>query len=210
MGVVYFHATFDGRAPDPSRIVARAAELTGLPIRYEESSPEIKGELYDFDGHAEFCDMPFSRLRIFAYRSGAVKRHWEQFLGGQQPPDERARQFVERNVMDLNGPEGTQAVHLRIYVGQEPTLMYAAVMALEGLGGRLERPLSDGKRRKYGGKITADELKKRNRKTRAGTLAALFLSCFLLPITLPLWLLSLLVIIPWNIWRAYRLMRKRT
>lgn len=45
-----------------------------------------------------------------------------------------------------------------VRVGQEPTLFYATVFALEALGGRPRYPIAEKQRREYGGVITTVEL----------------------------------------------------
>jgi hypothetical protein len=205
------HVTFDGHAPEPSRIVAKASEITGLPIRFEAMRREILGDLYEFSGHAKVRDLPSHRALVYSYRAGGVRRHKDEFLGPELGPH---RVVIERVtatlVTGMNEPEGTQAVYFQTYIGQEPTLFYAMQIALEDLGGRPERPLSDAERQKYGRTLTIAELKKRSRQAYARAVAGLLIGCLVWPILLPVWLLTLPIVIPLRFWRASRLVHKIT
>jgi hypothetical protein len=37
----------------------------------------------------------------------------------------------------------------------------------------------------------------------------LLIGCVVGPVTIPLWLLALPVVIPWRVWKAYKLVRNR-
>jgi hypothetical protein len=205
MGIAFAEVSFDGRAPEPSRIVAEVTEITGLPGNYNESSSEIRGDLYAYHGQAVFRDLPSSQIQLYAYLSGAVKRDAEIFYADA---NDAVRRFPNAQYVEgIDESEERQSVHVRIYVGQEPTLYCATIVALERLGGRAKRPLSAGERDKYGRALTLTELKRRQRMVTAQLVGVLLIGCVVWPVTIPLWLLTLPLAIPWCIWKAYRLTR---
>jgi hypothetical protein len=201
MGVVATEAVFDGRAPQLSRIAAQVTEMTGLPVSVAESGPDVTGELYDLHGHLAFACAPGTGIELHSYRAGAAREFCRQTFGDAHFP-------VARFVEGLNEPPGTQAVYVRGYVGQEPTLFFATLLALEALGGRPREPFSDEDRREYGSPISPAELEERRRKLTRHALPAVLIGLVLLPVLIPLWVVGLLwflVSMPWRIWRGYQL-----
>src|SRR5262249_30733362 len=148
-----------------------------------------------------FAAAPEEQLEVFSYRPGAAKKFYNDHLEGfDQLP-------IAKHATGLNEPEGTQVVYLRSYVGHEPTLMMATLIALEALGGRSHSPLTDEVRREFGTPITEKELALRRKKLQTQFKRATWLFVLMLPITIPLFLLQLLVMIaimPWTLWKAWR------
>jgi hypothetical protein len=145
--------------------------------------------LYDVHGYLAFACAPDTHLEVHSYRAGAVREFCRHTFGNAHLP-------VAQIVQGLRG-----------YLGQEPTLFFATLLALEALGGRPREPLSDEDRREYGVQISPAELQERRRRMTRRALPGLLIRLVLLPVLIPLWavgLLCFLVSLPWRLWRAYR------
>jgi hypothetical protein len=129
MGVVVSEVVFDGEAPELSAIADKVTELSGLPLSVADGD----GDLYDLHAHLAFACAPETQLEVHAYPAGAVKEFYHQTFGDADLP-------FARCVQGLNEPAGTQAVYLRGYIGQEPTLLFVTILTLEALGGRPSTP----------------------------------------------------------------------
>jgi hypothetical protein len=201
MGIVFDHMTFKRHAPDLAHISAKITELTGLAMVATESSDEVKGTLYDLHAHLAFACVPEEMIEVFSYRVGAVKEFYEAYTEGIKLP-------TERFVAGLHEPPGTQAIYLRGSIGQEPTLFMATILALEALGGEPREPLPEDQRREYGRPITIAELQERRRKTHRQLGWAAVVYVLLLPLTIPLFLLGLLmtfVMMPVRLYKAMQI-----
>jgi hypothetical protein len=200
MGVVVSEVSFDGQAPELSRIADKVTELSGLPLSVTESGADVKGNLHDRHAYLAFAYYPEARLELDSYRPGAVKECYQQTLGD-------TRLHMAKYVQGLKEAPGTKTVYLRGYVGQEPTLLFVTQLALEALGGRPRYPISDEVRREYGTPITVSQLEARRRKVRKQAQAAALVGVLLLPVLIPLWLVGFVlfvVILPWRMWTAFK------
>ncbi|MGE5550141.1 MAG: hypothetical protein ACM3ZC_06375 [Bacteroidota bacterium] len=197
MGIVVQGVVFDNRAPDLSVIVGKITDMTGLPLSVTESREDTVTNLYVVYGRLAFACFPDDSIDIYAYRPGALRASCDTALEEAYPG---FHSFVE----GMAEPEGTQTVHLRGYIGQEPTLFYATVFALEALGGRPEFPITEEQRREYGGAITVVELMKRRRKAYRWTWLTTVLGVPLLLVFVPLWMIKTLLTIPWRIRKVTR------
>lgn len=203
MGIVFDEVVFQGRAPPLSAIVDKITELSGLPLTVTESGAGVKGELYELHGYLAFACAPEQQIEIHVYRDGAVQKLCKEMFGDVHLP---IAQYVQGN----NEPVGTQSVHLRGYLGQEPTLLIMTTLALEALGGSSRHPLGEEERRQFGTPISPAQLEERRRKVaRQGWLLAV--ACLLLlPVMIPLSIVGLVVMTPWRVWKGYRLYRSFT
>lgn len=183
MGIVVTEVIFDAPAPTATKIAARVEEIVGLPLVVRDSSPEIKGSLFDLDAQLAFAVYPRSQIEVTAYRAGAVREHL-RLTGVDVMP-------IADVVQGSNEATGQQTVYVEGYVGQEPTLLLATTFALETLGGRLGKPMPDHVRRDYGQSVSVDELRRRYRKVQRQGLLALAAGVVLLPILVPIWMISI-------------------
>ena len=113
-------------------------------------------------------------------------------------------------VEGANEPVGKQSVYVQGYLGQEPTLLLATTLALEALGGRLGAPMTDDIRRECGRVISSDELGRRHRKAQKQGRLALVAWVLLLPVLVPVWIVTLawqLITMPRRIWKAHQLVQ---
>ena len=75
MAITLQEIVFDGRAPQASAIAAKVEEILALPLVVDESEAEIAGTLYDLCAPLAFERFPKCKVRVTAYRSGAVAEH---------------------------------------------------------------------------------------------------------------------------------------
>jgi hypothetical protein len=203
MAVVTTEVAFDGPAPELYRIAVKVAELSGLTLSVTESGTEVKGDLYDLHGYLAYACAPEQRLELWTYRAGAVRKFCEETFRDAELP-------ITRWVRGMNEPAGTQAVFLRGYLGQEPTLLVMTTLALEALGGRPREPISDEVRLEYGVPITPAQLQTRQRTLARQLWPTVVVGCLLLPLLIPLWVVAVLVTMPWRLWKAKQLYRDYT
>jgi hypothetical protein len=185
MGPMFDQVSFVGRAPDLTSIAERVTALCGLRVILKRSDREDNEILYDQHGSMAFACSPQEAITVFTYKPGAVRKSFTDLTDGVELP-------LSPHVLGLDEPDGIQAVHLEGYVGLE-TLMAVTLLALESLGGKPRKPISEECRREYERTITEGELLKRRRQTnrRLWKLGILYL--LLLPVTFPLFMLHLLV-----------------
>jgi hypothetical protein len=203
MGVVVVQVAFDWHAPDLSRIAEKITELSGLPLKVIESGADVKADLYDWHAHLMFTCDPEVQLKLHCYRAGAVQECYRQTFGDARLP-------MAKYVQGLNEAPGTQTVYLRGYVGQELTLLLVTELALEALGGRPHHPISEEVRREYGAPINATQLEARRRQAKKQALDTALVGVLLLPVLIPLWFVGFALFVglmPWRLWKAYRLYR---
>jgi hypothetical protein len=204
MGMVFGEVTFDERGPTVEVLAAKITELCGLPVNVQLPGP---GDLDIHDQHAflSFNISQEEQLEVFSYRPGAAKKFYNDFMEGFE------RLPTAKYAVGLNEPPGTQVVYLRSYLGHEPTLMMVTVVALEALGGRPREPLTEDDRREYGVRIAAAELQRRREKLYGQLKRAMWLQLLLLPITIPMFLLSIilmLALMPWRLWQGWKVVQK--
>jgi hypothetical protein len=192
LGILIQELQFNGSTPDLARIGAAIVEVCGLPVVITESGPEVKGTLYALHARMAFdCDRS-NTIDLFSYRPGAVRELYRQFTANI-PPDLAQ---PPRALLGVNEPEGSPSIHLRTYVGLEPTLLMVTTLALEALGGEAKRHLSDEARRTYSRRLTSATLKWRTRKTQWISYVGMIAFVLLLPI-------NLLLMVPQR-WRMRR------
>ena len=201
MGVTLHTVLFEGPAPALAVIVDAVQRRAGIPLSVHESRPDDADGLHEFHARLAFAAAPDAPIEVYAYRPGAVKAFSEKlFPDGAFPP-------LTDSVEGIREPHGAQAVYVRGYVGQEPTLWYATIVALEALGGRPEPDIDDDERRMYGALVSERDLVARHRKVkRAGWWAAAVAAPFVL-VLVPLTLLWSGITMPWHVWRTYRAYR---
>ena len=198
MGIVVQQVTFDDRVPEAARVGDMLTRMIGLPVTVSESDSEVRGTLFELLRLA-FSRFPNDFIELTAYRPGAVKEHLQQVGIAASP--------IANAVQGVNEPPGTQAVYVTGYLGQEPTLLFATVLALEALGGRPRTSLPEEIRREYGARISVTELDRRHRTLRRQQRLGWLLGVISLPILVPMWFLSLmwgLATLPWRIGKACR------
>jgi len=198
--MVFDEVTFDGRGPTVDALAAKISELSGLPVSVQAPGPGDLG-IYDQHAYLFFVAMPEEQLEVFSYRRGAAKKFYNDFMEGFENLP------TAKYAVGLNEAPGTQVVYLRSFVGHEPTLMMATVLALEALGGRTRSPITDDIRREYGTPITEQQLAERRKKLHKELRRAAWIGMLMLPITIPLFIFGLLfrlVLLPWQIVTSVR------
>jgi hypothetical protein len=71
------------------------------------------------------------------------------------------------NLLEIDIDRNTQTVNVRIYLGQEETLFFVTIFALEKLGGTLAHPIPNELRDQYQQKITPFQLNIRSLQVTA-------------------------------------------
>lgn len=204
MGIVRGTVVFDGSAPDLSRIADAITSLTGLSVTTTASPAEAAGGVHAWHGRIVFDCVPEEPLVLYAYNPGPVADFFGKSLGD-------VGRFTAPFVEGMNEKPGTQAVYLEGYVGQDPTLMMVASLALESLGGKLAHEFDAMARQRYGRALSVDELMERRRKNKRRILAGFLLLILMFPVVFPLQLLSMLwflVAMPWRIYKAGRVLSR--
>jgi hypothetical protein len=171
------------------------SELSGLPVSLKETGADVKADFLEFHAYLCFACASDEQLELYTYRHGTVKEWAEKW----SPRSASGLQWLQPH-------EGSQAVYLRSYLGEEPTLMMVTVLALGALGGRPWQPISEAMRRDYGTPITAAQLQARRRKMRKQAQGMALVVIFLLPLLLPLFVIELawfVVMMPWRLGKAY-------
>lgn len=179
MGCVFEEVVFDGHAPELSGIVAKATELTGLPLSVRPLDSETTGDLHDLYAIVAFACHPKHEIKVYAYRQGAVREFYDRNFGKGPHP-------IEKCLNGLHEPAGTQTVYVEGYAGQEPTLIGTIRLALVGLGGRSRHPITEEEEQAYGRPITPSQLEERYRKARNQGILGCPISLLLAPILIPL------------------------
>jgi hypothetical protein len=171
-----------------------------LRLVVQEATGGIEG-LHDQHAFLAFACAPEEQLEVFSYKPGEAKKFYEGFMPGFEKTP------TAKFAVGLKEAPGTQVLYLRSYVGLEPTLMGAAIIALEALGGRPRDPITDEDRREYAVPITEAQLTERRRALHKQFRWASLIWLLFLPITIPLFLLLLfvsLVSMPLRLWKAWR------
>jgi hypothetical protein len=187
MGIIVEEVTFQGKAPSIAAITEKLTQMLALPVVVNESPPRVTTDMYDLSAHVAFASFPRHQVELTAYRPGAVEAHLQR-CGMSDLPHASM-------VQGANQPPGTQILYLQSYVGQERTLFFATMLALEALAGRPRTPIPADLREKFAAPLTVAELTRRHRKNDRHNLAVLLLGIVMLPIILPIQLAS----IAWHI-----------
>ena len=198
MGIISYSVTFDAMAPRLTLVGERVSHLTGLAVSVVDADAAEATRAQDARFHFAF-DAGYT-ISVYTYRPGAIAEFCERALGRMVP-------IIGRSVDGMSEPAGSQAVFVRGYVGQEPTLLLATVIALETLGGTADPPLADADRDQYGRRITEAELRRRRRRLgwRVGAFSALGVAAIIL--SSPYWISRALIDVPARIWRARKIVR---
>jgi hypothetical protein len=174
MGILLHGVVFDGKAPDLSRVAEKITEISTLAVSIEHLELEKQSPNHDLGAYLAFACSPQDRFKIHI-------RHSKADYESDSTDDLKGKSLQEPNAT----PE-TQTVCLESYVGQECTIWYATLIALEALGGRPFPPISKKSHQQYGRPITVSQLKKRRRMELV--LSTIFLA-LALPVLIPLYLL---------------------
>jgi hypothetical protein len=199
MGLVLGQVSFPGDPPGLEEVADRITARSGLPVRAE---PLDSYGMYRLHGRLSFICAPEVGVELYCY----TREQRQRTMG----------MFVEFGMVS---PEALEAplrpgcvVHLKSYVGVEPTLFLQAQLALEELGGTLSEPLSDDLRQKYGGPVTLAEVHRRVRAEQRAMATVCLVNLLLLPVQLPLFIVGVLWRVTWTFIKApgiYRELRQR-
>ena len=185
MGLIVGEVTFANGAPSLTCIVDNITELSGLSLLIENYESDTHSDFYDLYVRLSFSSTPGNQLTLYAYRNGAVREIYEDCA-------DFPISTVEPGLQGLNEPANAQVVYLNIYIGQEPTLFYIALFALEALGGSLKCPVSEAVRHQYLKRLTHAQLRRRSLQSSVQALLVLLIGVVLLPLLIPLWGLQFL------------------
>jgi len=199
MGLVVQQVNFDGRAPSLLQIVQKITQTGGLPLTVEESSPTIRGNLFDLHARLAFARFPKDKIEVTTYRTGAVSEQLKRDGVSDLP--------LAKVVQGAREPSGTQTVYMQGYMGQEPTLFFITAIALEALGGRPRFPITDAERREFGVTVALADLERRYKKTRRHNMLMVPIGIVMGLLWLPFGVLWLLLKTPSTIRKARRIIR---
>jgi hypothetical protein len=177
MGIVANELVFQGKPPSMSQIMDTITELSGLSLLAEPRPVDTSAS--GFFVYLSFSCLPKNRLEIDCVSEVEGRGIFQESF--------------KLTSNELREPVSGQTVHLRIDLGQEPTLFYMAVFALEALGGSLKHPLSEKERSKYLKPLTSSKLKQRTLHFELQIIFVCLLGVILLPLLIPLWLLQFFV-----------------
>ena len=176
MGLWWQKVKFQDDVPDGASIKAAIERLTGLAVAVRENIPAARhpgafaytvsfecspGNAIDIECHGPdgLLEDADDRLALFKPEDSGLDRL------DPVAPSKRHR-----------APEcGKQACTVRLegYVAQEPTILYATILALESLGGVPDSPLSDETRNRYAVPVSRAAL--RCREWRMGLVGILLM-----------------------------------
>jgi hypothetical protein len=176
MGLITREVKFEGTAPPLSRIVEKIKEIGGLPLVMEESTSEIRGDLYDLYERIGFACLSNHDIKIYSYREGAVKKFLEQSGMSKMP--------IANVVTGAHERAGTQTVYLEAYRGQDLTIMDVTILALESLGGVPRTAPTSEMREKYTRHLTEQQLTHRKRWLPLRSIALAIVALLALPFIL--------------------------
>jgi hypothetical protein len=197
MGLVLGEVSFPEQPPSLEALAARITARSGLPVRAEPAASEPGW--YRLHGRLSFACVPELGVEVYSYSEEQRQRN--------------VAMFVE---FGLVSPAARQAplrpgcvVHVKSYVGVEPTLFLQTELALEDLGGTLSEPFTEDVRREYGGPITEEELRRRiGAAHRHFFVLGCLLNLLLLPIQLPFLIVGILWRVGWTLVQAPRVYRQ--
>jgi hypothetical protein len=197
MGLVMGQVHFPEAPPTLEEIRDRLAGRSGLALR-ADPLPDSEG-FYQLHGRLAFACAPEFGVELYCYA-----------------PDQRRRNVALFVDFGLVAPEALQnpirpgsAVHLRSFIGMEPTLFLQTEMALEELGGTLREPFTEDVRQEYGRPLTEAELLRRIQDVQAAMRPVGWVCALLGPVLLAFHLVWVLVRLPWILLKARRLLRER-
>jgi hypothetical protein len=176
LGLVTQSVEFEGPAPPLLSIVDKIVEIGGLPLQVEESTPEIRADLYDQYARIGFACLTAHDIKIYTYLDGAVKNFLERSGMNKLP--------IAKVMVGANERPGSQTVYLEAYRGQDLTIMDVTVLALESLGGRPRVAPSPEVREKYAKPLTEAQLIVRKQSLRLRGLAHAIVAIMAVPFIL--------------------------
>jgi hypothetical protein len=175
VGITHRTVKFSEAASSPPlpEILAAMTRLSGLPVTVHRSSSD---HLYRLNAEVSFSCVPRERVTIISYvpaSERATRSHLRDTPGVEDLAKKNAH--VARMLADLEGIDDTKgtAVHVSGYVGEEGTLHGVASLALESLGGTLDRAMPDEQRKQCSMRLTPALLRQRHRQHRRKWMAAL-------------------------------------
>ena len=197
MGLVMGRVYFPGQVPSLEELAARVTARSGLVVRAEPS--ELQDGFYQVHGRLAFACVPELWVEVYCYTQEQRQRNVEMFVDFG---------LVSPEAVHAPRPPGA-TVHVKTFVGVEPTLFFQTELALEELGGELSEGFPEEARLEYGRPLTEAELRRRIRDAAAAMRPVWWASALLLPLLLPLHLVWTLVRLPWMLWKARRLLHER-
>jgi hypothetical protein len=149
MALVMAEAHFPGDPPSLEAIAERVTARSGL--RAVAEPLEDTAGFYRLYGRVGFACAPQTAVKVSCYSSEQRQRNVELFVeAGLVSPEAKKTPLRPGSV-----------VHLKSFVGVEPTLLFQTELALEELGGTLREPFPEDMRQEYGGPLTEAELLRR-------------------------------------------------
>jgi hypothetical protein len=155
MGLVKGEVRFPGDPPSLDSIAERVTARSGL-LALAEPLEDTAG-FYQLYGRVGFACAPETAVKVYCYSPEQRQRNVELFVeAGLVSPEAKKTPFCPGSV-----------VHLKSFVGVEPTLLFQTELALEELGGTLREPFPEDMRQEYGGPLTEAELLRRIEEMQA-------------------------------------------
>jgi hypothetical protein len=176
MGLLMNEVSFNGQAPSLNCIVNKITEISGLEISIEED----RDSYCNLNVRLSFSNTPDNQLEISTTVSKIALN-----------PHSHSTSYIPRSLAsEENESNDSQTVCLRMYVGQEATLLYIATIALEELGGYSKYPLSEEMRQKYSTRLTSSELERRHLLNGIAIIYFYIILLVSLPLLIPYWIVS--------------------
>jgi len=185
MGIVTQSVRFNGHAPPLERIIEEMNRIAGLPLHVEESSAEVKGKVFDLHAKIAFNCLRSHGIEVYTYLPGSVQR----VIDGAGLSGPGLAKVVEGG----REPPGTQTVVLRGYSGQELSIMYAAVLALESLGGTARTPVDPKIREEFGTARSSTQLKLKAARLRLFGFFSVVMAILFFPFILAYMLIAIII-----------------
>jgi hypothetical protein len=155
MGLVKGEVRFPGDPPSLEAIAERVTARCGL--RAVAEPLEDYDGFYQLHGRVGFACAPETAVKVYCYSPQQRQRNVELFVeAGLVSPEAQKTPLRPGSV-----------VHLKSFIGVEPTLLFQTELALEELGGTLREPFPEDMRREYGGPLTEAELLRRIEEMQA-------------------------------------------
>jgi hypothetical protein len=176
MGLLMNEVSFNGQAPSLNCIVNKITEISGLEISIEDD----RDSYCNLNVRLSFSNTPDNQLKISTTVSViALDTH------------SHSTSYIPRSsASEENESIDSQTVCLRMYVGQEATLLYIATIALEELGGRSRYLVSEEMRQQYSTRITSSELERRYQLNGVAIIRFYIILLVSLPLLIPYWMVK--------------------
>jgi hypothetical protein len=154
MGLVKGEARFPGDPPGLEAIAERVTARSGLQA-VAEALEDYDG-FYQLHGRIGFTCALQTTVEVYCYSPEQRQRNVELFAEAGLVSPEATK----------TPPRPGSVVHLKSFIGVEPTLLFQTELALEELGGTLRGPFPEDMRQEYGGPLTEAELLRRIEETQ--------------------------------------------